>query len=121
MRDAADHIRRIDIRGETKIIGEKACKNSAISLIFSNSDAGWSSLAARRAHNPKVAGSNPAPATRSFLEQESLLVRLFCWAQGSVALVSQAASMLRVKCPGRVWMGRDIGEDALVQEQGMGR
>ena len=27
--------------------------------------AGWSSLAARRAHNPKVAGSNPAPATSS--------------------------------------------------------
>ena|GEM_PF-3111050 len=27
-------------------------------------DAGWSSLAARRAHNPKVAGSNPAPATK---------------------------------------------------------
>jgi hypothetical protein len=27
------------------------------------SGAGWSSLAARRAHNPKVAGSNPAPAT----------------------------------------------------------
>ena len=26
-------------------------------------DAGWSSLAARRAHNPKVVGSNPAPAT----------------------------------------------------------
>ena len=26
-------------------------------------DAGWSSLAARWAHNPKVAGSNPAPAT----------------------------------------------------------
>ena len=25
-------------------------------------DAGWSSLEARRAHNPKVAGSNPAPA-----------------------------------------------------------
>ena len=28
-----------------------------------NRVAGWSSLAARRAHNPKVAGSNPAPAT----------------------------------------------------------
>ena len=28
------------------------------------SDAGWSSLVARRAHNPKVAGSNPAPATK---------------------------------------------------------
>ena len=27
------------------------------------SDAGWSSLAARRAHNPKVTGSNPVPAT----------------------------------------------------------
>jgi hypothetical protein len=25
-------------------------------------DAGWSSLVARRAHNPEVAGSNPAPA-----------------------------------------------------------
>ena len=25
--------------------------------------AGWSSLAARRAHNPKVVGSNPASAT----------------------------------------------------------
>src|SRR5690606_5812751 len=28
-----------------------------------STDAGWSSLVARRAHNPKVAGSNPAPAT----------------------------------------------------------
>ncbi len=27
--------------------------------------AGWSSLVARRAHNPKVVGSNPAPATRT--------------------------------------------------------
>lgn len=26
-------------------------------------DAGWSSLVARRAHNPKVVGSNPTPAT----------------------------------------------------------
>ncbi len=30
-------------------------------------DAGWSSLAARRAHNPKVVGSNPAPATPPIL------------------------------------------------------
>ena len=28
--------------------------------------AGWSSLEARRAHNPKVVGSNPAPAIRTF-------------------------------------------------------
>jgi hypothetical protein len=27
--------------------------------------AGWSSLAARRAHNPKVTGSNPVPATNN--------------------------------------------------------
>ena len=27
-------------------------------------DAGWSSLVARRAHNPKVVGSNPSPATK---------------------------------------------------------
>ena len=28
-------------------------------------NAGWSSLEARRAHNPKVVGSNPAPATHT--------------------------------------------------------
>ena len=27
-------------------------------------NAGWSSLVARRAHNPKVVGSNPSPATK---------------------------------------------------------
>ncbi len=27
--------------------------------------AGWSSLEARRAHNPKVIGSNPVPATKA--------------------------------------------------------
>ncbi len=26
--------------------------------------AGWSSMVARRAHNPKVSGSNPLPATK---------------------------------------------------------
>ena len=30
-----------------------------------NNSAGWSSLVARQAHNLKVAGSNPAPATKS--------------------------------------------------------
>jgi|GEM_PF-6719923 hypothetical protein len=28
--------------------------------------AGWSSLVARRAHNPKAVGSNPAPATKFY-------------------------------------------------------
>ena len=31
--------------------------------------AGWSSLEARRAHNPKVVGSNPAPAIYAWLAQ----------------------------------------------------
>ena len=42
---------------------QEALKNGRISA----SDAGWSSLAARRAHNPKVVGSNPAPATSIFV------------------------------------------------------
>ena len=39
-------------------------------------NAGWSSLEARRAHNPKVVGSNPAPATsaRSVYAQIAQLV-----------------------------------------------
>ena len=37
--------------------------------IMHGSIAGWSSLAARRAHNPKVAGSNPAPATKLFADR----------------------------------------------------
>ena len=34
-----------------------------------NNVAGWSSLEARRAHNPKVVGSNPVPATHAQLAQ----------------------------------------------------
>ena len=33
-------------------------------MFFVPNSAGWSSLVARRAHNPKVVGSNPAPATK---------------------------------------------------------
>ena len=33
---------------------------------ISYGNAGWSSLEARRAHNPKVIGSNPVPATQVF-------------------------------------------------------
>ncbi len=43
--------------------------------MLSKSDAGWSSLVARRAHNPKVVGSNPAPATNSELVVAGLIVR----------------------------------------------
>ena len=36
-------------------------------MILKINIAGWSSLEARRAHNPKVAGSNPAPAAQTFI------------------------------------------------------
>jgi hypothetical protein len=34
--------------------------------------AGWSSLVARRAHNPEVVGSNPTPATSYLLKSKGL-------------------------------------------------
>ena len=44
--------------------------------------AGWSSLVARRAHNPEVVGSNPAPATKSRSRSDNLKrlsdLLLFC-------------------------------------------
>src|SRR5476649_1007710 len=41
------------------------CFLAVIGVIFATfSVAGWSSLVARWAHNPKVVGSNPAPATK---------------------------------------------------------
>ena|GEM_PF-1792493 len=39
-------------------------------------DAGWSSLVARRAHNPKVVSSNLAPATNFLLSISILLERI---------------------------------------------
>ena len=40
--------------------------------------AGWSSLVARRAHNPKVAGSNPAPATDQKLTAPRIAILQRC-------------------------------------------
>ena len=40
------------------------CCRRILTLLFA---AGWSSPVARRAHNPKVVGSNPTPATKYFL------------------------------------------------------
>ncbi|CBJ82822.1 hypothetical protein XBJ1_3704 [Xenorhabdus bovienii SS-2004] len=42
---------------------QKTCNSAEPAYSVPTSDAGWSSLVARRAHNPKVVGSNPAPAT----------------------------------------------------------
>ena len=47
----------------------RSCKRRRGSNPFSSASniAGWSSLVARWAHNPKVRGSNPLPATNLFL------------------------------------------------------
>ena len=47
----------------------------------------WSSLVARRAHNPKVVGSNPAPATK--------------WSRGVVVITSACHAEDRRFEPGR--------------------
>ena len=49
----------------------QACKSvrGFESHILLNSIAGWSSSVARRAHNPKVVGSNPAPAIEGSVAQ----------------------------------------------------
>ena len=53
----------------TKILPVDAGRKNVYTL--SRYDAGWSSPVARQAHNLKVAGSNPAPATKlSPLNQE---------------------------------------------------
>ncbi len=44
-----------------QLVAEKELGSGLLSSY--NQCAGWSSLVARWAHNPKVAGSNPAPAT----------------------------------------------------------
>jgi hypothetical protein len=44
-----------------KLEEEGTTYNYSLSIV-----AGWSSPVARRAHNPKVAGSNPAPATNNW-------------------------------------------------------
>ena len=61
------------------IESERNLTFSFIRTIISNVDAGWSSLEARRAHNPKVTGSNPVPATKSIVTEplESAAVFFF--------------------------------------------
>ena len=49
----------------------------AVGGTIATCDAGWSSQVARRAHNPEVAGSNPAPAIR-----KALLSGAFCLPAG---------------------------------------
>ena len=53
----------MNVRLNTKKIKKGLTVHILAHIMCSHFDAGWSSLVARRAHNPKVVGSNPAPAT----------------------------------------------------------
>ena len=63
-----------------------ACIDDQSSVEFATSDAGWSSLAARRAHNPKVVGSNPAPATKGIKRLAQLFELGFLRYRGRVSV-----------------------------------
>ena len=53
--------------------------------------AGWSSLVARRAHNPKVVSSNLAPATNYYNEFKVYQVEFYGFGAGWSSLVARRA------------------------------
>ena len=69
---------------EQLICNQQVIGSSPIIGFYFYIDAGWSSLEARRAHNPKVIGSNPIPATYAQIAQLVKilvsLVRFRLWA-----------------------------------------
>ena len=62
-----------------------------ISSVTAKVDAGWSSPVARQAHNLKVAGSNPAPATKS-KPGRSTRRAFFVWCQSHSILRYQSSA-----------------------------
>ena len=85
--------------------------------------AGWSSLVARRAHNPEVVGSNPAPATKN-LQLVGLAGELFCYSGTVFAaqfLTSQTKSRSVTSRPdlgGQVLQIEIFGQDVLRHIEG---
>src|SRR5690606_21261568 len=63
--------------------------------------AGWSSLAARRAHNPKVAGSNPAPATNMYPQAAAPRGRRFALGEPATSPRFCVAQRFGVQSPTR--------------------
>jgi hypothetical protein len=45
------------------MVPQSLSENDTSVIVLPPDNAGWSSQAARRAHNPEVTGSNPVPAT----------------------------------------------------------
>src|SRR5213592_637358 len=52
-----------------------------------HADAGWSSSVARWAHNPEVAGSNPAPATKFAVRQMHIFWRAAAFPDSRLAVL----------------------------------
>ena len=52
--------------------------------------AGWSSLEARRAHNPKVTGSNPVPATIDYILRNMVYFSI----QGNILVATVVYKMI---------------------------
>ena len=50
--------------GMARIVLSRSFSETFSSMKSGSHIAGWSSLVARRAHNPEAVGSNPAPATK---------------------------------------------------------
>src|SRR5271154_3165961 len=53
---------------------EQPRKIDDVVTIVYDRNAGWSSLVARWAHNPKVGGSNPPPATNAIIELRGIWI-----------------------------------------------
>lgn len=53
-------------------------------------------LVARRAHNPKVVGSSPAPATGSSQSLKSKVLRLFCFSISVSKITNLCILKLRI-------------------------
>ena len=61
--------------------------------------AGWSSLVARRAHNPEVGGSNPPPATIFILSCAlATLLISYSKATNKILLISLNNDPYKIKC-----------------------
>ena len=86
---------------ENREVGDGAGVRIPLSPPFKIVDiAEWSSLVARRAHNPKVVGSNPAPATK-----------VVSWCSGYHVCLSRRRSPVRTRSepPFFIWLCSSVG------------
>ena len=83
---------------ENRQVGATRRESSNLSPSFkSRIIAGWSSLVARRAHNPKVVGSNPAPAI------------MVVWSNGYDAALSRRRFEFDSRYDRYKWLGSSVG------------